>query len=260
VNALDRAAAESRDLPARAAGVTRRIRLGMLTPSCNTTLEPWTSAMVAGLPGVTAHFGRFRVQEISLTRRSDEQFEHEPMLAAARLLADARVDVIAWNGTSASWLGFDTDVRLCEQVTAETGIPATSAVLAINELLAAHRVRRFGLVSPYLDSVQARIVENYRQAGWACVAERHLGLDDGFAFAGFTPDELRLALREVAAARPDAVATMCTNMPFAPLVPEVEAETGVPVIDSLAAVVWKSLQLAGLDMRRFGGWGRWLAG
>jgi maleate isomerase len=39
----------------------------------------------------------------------------------------------------------------------------------------------------------------------------------------------------------------------------VEAETGVPVIDSLAAVVWKSLQLAGLDLRAFRGWGRWLS-
>jgi maleate isomerase len=240
--------------------VTKRIRLGMLTPSCNTTLEPWTSAMVADLPGVTAHFGRFRVREINLTRRSDDQFEHEPMLAAARLLADARVDVIAWNGTSASWLGFDTDARLCERITAETGILATSAVLAINELLAIHGVTRFGLVSPYIDSVQARIIENYRKAGWSCVAERHLGSDDGFAFAEFTQDEMRAALQDVAAAKPGAVATMCTNMPFAPLVPEVEAETGVPVIDSLTAVVWKSLQVAGFDIRRFSGWGRWVSG
>ena len=231
----------------------------MLTPSCNTTLEPWTSAMVATLPGVTAHFGRFRVREINLTRRSDEQFEHEPMLTAARLLADARVDVIAWNGTSASWLGFDTDVRLCEQIRAETGIPATSAVLAINELLAGHRVTRFGLVSPYLESVQNRIIENYRKAGWSCVAERHLGSDDGFVFAEFPEDELRAALRDVAVAKPEAVVTMCTNMPCAPLVPDVEAESGVAVIDSLAAVVWKSLQLAGFDMRGFTGWGRWLS-
>ena len=240
----------------RASGVATRIRLGMLTPSCNTVLEPTTSAMVATLPGVTAHFGRFRVREIKLSRRSDEQFEHEPMLEAARLLADARVDVIAWNGTSASWLGFDTDEGLCRSITGETGIPATSSVLAINELLGAQGVERFGLVSPYIASVQQRIIENYRKAGWACVAERHLGRDDGFEFAEFTEEDVGSALRQVAAAGPQAIATMCTNMRSAPLVEGIERDTGVPIIDSLTAVVWKSLQLAGFDMPQFRGWGR----
>ena len=38
--------------------------LGMLTPSSNTTLEPVTAAMIAGIPEASAHFGRFRVTEI----------------------------------------------------------------------------------------------------------------------------------------------------------------------------------------------------
>ncbi len=38
--------------------VTRR-RFGVLTPSSNTALEPLTSAMVAMVPGVSAHFSRF---------------------------------------------------------------------------------------------------------------------------------------------------------------------------------------------------------
>ena len=48
------------------------------------------------------------------------------ILAAAGLLGDAKVDVIAWNGTSAAWLGFETDERLCEAITAATGIAATT--------------------------------------------------------------------------------------------------------------------------------------
>ena len=64
--------------------------LGMLTPSSNTTLEPVTSAMLSGLPEVSAHFGRFRVTEISLSSSALGQFSAEPMLEAADLLADAR--------------------------------------------------------------------------------------------------------------------------------------------------------------------------
>jgi maleate isomerase len=44
----------------------KRTLLDVLTPSSNTRLEPLTSAMVAGLPGVSAHFGRFRVVDVGL--------------------------------------------------------------------------------------------------------------------------------------------------------------------------------------------------
>ena len=61
----------------------KRTLIGVLTPSSNTALEPLTSAMVAALPGVSAHFGRFRVTEISLGAGSMGQFELEPILHAA---------------------------------------------------------------------------------------------------------------------------------------------------------------------------------
>ena len=35
-----------------------------------------------------------------------------------------------------------------------------------------------------------------------------------------------------------------------------EAETGIPVYDTIATVVWKSLRLAGVDTRALQGWGR----
>src|SRR3954467_6594624 len=85
-----------------------RTLLGMLTPSSNTALEPLTNAMVADLPGVSAHFSRFPVTEISLRDQALGQFDDSKILEAARLLADARVKVIGWNGTSSGWLGFGT--------------------------------------------------------------------------------------------------------------------------------------------------------
>ena len=91
-------------------------RLGMLTPSSNTVLEPLTTAMLADLPNATAHFARFRVLKISMDDDALGQFKNEPMLAAAELLADANVQSICWNGTSSRWLGFDTDRDLIAQI------------------------------------------------------------------------------------------------------------------------------------------------
>ncbi|RZL99460.1 MAG: Asp/Glu/hydantoin racemase, partial [Variovorax sp.] len=59
--------------------------LGMLTPSSNTILEPVTAAMLADLPGVSAHFGRFRVTEIALSAGALAQFDNREILAVVEL-------------------------------------------------------------------------------------------------------------------------------------------------------------------------------
>ena len=123
--------------------MTKRIHLGMLTPSSNTALEPMTSAILNDLADVTAHFGRFSVTEISMNNLALGQFENQPIMDASILLADARVHAISWNGTSSGWLGFDADRKLCAEITSTTGIPASTSVLALNEIFEQTSVKRF---------------------------------------------------------------------------------------------------------------------
>ena len=234
----------------------KRTLLGMLTPSSNTILEPLTSAMVSGVPHVSAHFGRFRVTEISLKGAALGQFDAAPILEAARLLADARVDVICWNGTSSGWLGFDADERLCESIRDTTGIPACTSVLALNEVLERTNARDFGLVTPYLDEVQAAIVANYHKSGFNCVAERHLNQSVNFSFSEVGTETIAELVREVAQARPRAISTFCTNMNAAAAVPALEQALGLPIYDTVSLAVWKSLKVAGVDPRAVKGWGR----
>ncbi|SFA95191.1 maleate isomerase [Collimonas sp. OK607] len=236
--------------------MTKRTLLGMLTPSSNTSLEPITSAMVSGLPGVSAHFSRFTVTEISLRDQALGQFDDSKIIEAAMLLADAKVDVIGWNGTSSGWLGFEADERLCRRITEATGIPATTSVLALNEILEKTNAKDFGLVTPYLDNVMEKIIENYGRSGFNCIAERHLNLHVNFSFSEVTEDQIRSMVREVAKKDPKAISTFCTNLKAAHLVPELEAETGVPIYDTISTVVWKSLRIAGYDTTKLTGWGR----
>jgi maleate isomerase len=227
----------------------------MLTPSSNTALEPITTAMLAELPEVSAHFSRFKVTEIALSNGALAQFDNTEILRAAELLAHAKVNVIGWNGTSSGWLGFEADIRLCEQITAETGIPATTSMLALNEILEQRKVTRLGYVTPYLDEVQARILENYNKLGVACQGERHLGLQDNFSFSEVPVAQLEDMTRDVAKEKPDAITVICTNLRLAPSVAKLEHETGIPVYDTIATVVWKCLKLAGVDTRRVTNWG-----
>ena len=234
----------------------RAIRLGMLTPSSNTTLEPLCARMLADLDDVSVHFARFRVTEISLAAQARDQFDLAAQLAAAELLADARCDVICWNGTSASWLGLDHDRRLCETISERTGIAACSSVLALDEACKARGITRYGLVSPYIDEIQHRIVENLASLGYICSAERHAGIRSNYAFATLDEATIGTMVRDVARSQPAAITILCTNMRGAPLVEDLERELDVTIFDSVALAVWASLRAAGICPTRIRGWGR----
>src|SRR5580704_1432670 len=235
--------------------MTRPTRLGMLTPSSNTALEPITCAMLAGVSDVTAHFSRFKVTEIALSDTALQQFDDTEILRAAELLAHAKVEIIAWNGTSASWLGFDRDERLCERITASTGIKACTTVLAYRDLL--HRLgsRRIGLVTPYTADVQDKIIANWGTQGLPCTAERHLSLRDNYSFAEVPEDEVARLIEEVAREGCDAIAVVCTNMRGAAAAKPIERKYQVPVLDSIAVTLWACLAAIGVDPSRIQGWG-----
>ncbi len=232
-----------------------RTRLGMLTPSSNTVVEPITTEILRATPDVTAHFARFTVTEISLTQQALAQFTPEPFLYAAQQLADARMHVIAWNGTSAAWKGFDQDDVLCEAIRERFGVPATASMLALNAILDATEARRFALVTPYIDAVQEQIVTNYTAAGYTIAAERHIGISENFAFSEIPAHDIAAMTRAVAVEKPDAIMIVCTNLNGAQLVEELERELQIPIYDSLSAVVWHALKLAGIDPSPITDWG-----
>jgi maleate isomerase len=235
-------------------------RIGMLTPSSNTVLEPVCAAILADQRDVSIHFARFRVTEISLTDEANEQFSSAGMLTAAAMLADARVDAICWNGTSASWLGLDQDRALCASIKANIGIAATSSVLAMVEALRAAGLKRVALVTPYIDRVQSQIAENLTSEGFDIVAERHSGLSENFAFANVEQTALIEMIRDVASYRPEAILVLCTNLRVAPLVAGLEAEIGIPILDSVATAVLGAVLLIGLRADRIKGYGQVFAG
>jgi len=232
------------------------VRIGMLTPSSNTVLEPYTAAMFAPFGDeASAHFGRFRVVEISLSDDSQNQFRMAPILEAAERLAEARPRLIVWNGTSASWLGLDTDRVLCAEIEARTGIPATSTMLGFDRILRAMKVRRLGLVTPYIGDIQSQIRSNFARQGIEVVAEARLDDKGNYSFATYPSEQVGAMIGGLTGERPDAIAVVCTNFRGAPVAERIEASTGVTVLDSVAVTAAHSLSCVGLNPARITGWG-----
>lgn len=231
-------------------------RIGMLTPSSNTVLEPVTAALLAGLPDVSAHFSRFRVTEIALDAPALAQFDDSEILRAAELLAHAKVDVISWNGTSASWLGLDRDRQLAGRITGATGIRATTCILSLVDILERIGAKTQALVTPYTEDVQSRIIATYAGAGFSCPAERHLGIRDNFSFGTVPEETIAAMIRDCLVAAPDAITILCTNMVGARLAPALEPASGTMILDSVSVTLWGCLKAIGIAPTSIQGFGR----
>ncbi|MAH83289.1 MAG: Asp/Glu/hydantoin racemase [Rhodospirillaceae bacterium TMED8] len=232
-----------------------KARFGMLTPSSNTILEPVCASILSQSPQISAHFSRFRVTEISDRQTSKKQFNHHPMLEAASLLADAKMDVICWNGTSASWLGIQQDIKLCNEISELTGIKATSAILAMKDAFEVFKIKKLGLVSPYISAIQNQIIENLHTEGFECVDERHAGISNNFAFGLVSEERLAAMIRSVASAKPDVIVVLCTNLNAARLSSELELELKTMIFDSVALSIWGSFRSLNIDPAEISNWG-----
>lgn len=245
--------------------MVKEIRLGVLVPSSNTALEPITQEIISSIPRnlyeITVHFSRFSVTEISLSQNALQQFKFEPIITAAQLLADAKVDCIGWSGTSAGWLGFDHDERLCKTITDATGIPCTTSTLALNRALAHLGVgkgSKLGLVTPYLDDVQAAIMKTYAGAGITIDhnIERHLNVSANHSIRKVSPEQLAQMVTEVKDEGANVITTFCTNIVAARYVGRWEVELDVVILDTVATVVWDMLKVVEVDPKLVKGWGK----
>ncbi|KAE9967379.1 hypothetical protein BLS_006410 [Venturia inaequalis] len=239
------------------------IRLGIIIPSSNTSAEPLSQAIVSSISTeerpITVHFTRISVTTLNLSPGSKSQFTPEALLAAAQLLADAKVQIIGWSGTSGGWLGFENDRNLCNHIEERLGIPMTTSTLGLNKVLACMaKFEKLGLVTPYSKDVQDVIVRNYTELGYPITneRERHLSVADNIKIAAVDEAKLHQMITAVVAAGADVVTTFCTNWNAAHLVGKWEKEFGVPIFDSVATVVWDMCNILQVDMGNASHWGK----
>lgn len=235
-----------------------RHAIGVITPSGNKVVERVTIGVLREFPEVSCHFSRTLVA--GSADPFPNSYDWDSMLGAARLLADAKPDILTWSGSKAGSIAFDLDRELVRRIAEETGCRATTSTLALLEVLEATGARRVGLVSPYTERYQRKIIDTFAREGFPIVAQACSGLADNLSYASVPPEEIRRMTREVAAARPDAIIAWCTNFLAAPLAAELEAETGIPYYDSTALAAWHPLRMLGCDVTPASAWGSLFSG
>jgi maleate isomerase len=232
-------------------------KIGMLTPSSNTTLEPICSKLLYNVTEVTCHYSRFEVTKISLEQDALSQFDFEPMLKAAELLAHAEVDVIAWNGTSGGWLGFEVDQQLCEEITKRTGIPVTTSMLSQVRAFKEHNIKSVHLVTPYIPEINQLIAEQYKKhCNVETINIQGLGQTVNRSFSLVSQDRIEEQIKAVSVSPADALSVVCTNFPAVDKVEYYEEKYNLPMYDTINVLMWECLKMVDLDPGIIKGWGK----
>lgn len=234
-----------------ALGFGWKARIGQLYPSAGLCdYEPQAMAP-EGVQFLTTRLAFRRA------RLEDDAALVEDIEAHARLLADARVDLIALNCTAASMVAGAESVN--RRIQAATGIRSTSTIEAVMAALSAARLRRFALMTPYVPEVVAAETEFFKSQGLSVAAHAGLPCEDPVAQGSIPAErwlELARSLRDTAC---DGLLVSCAGIQIAPVLGSIEQELGRPVITSNQALVWHCLRLLGLPERP-AGFGALLAG
>ncbi|OBZ09730.1 hypothetical protein A8L34_20860 [Bacillus sp. FJAT-27264] len=231
-------------------------KIGMLTPSSNTAVEPVTAAMAASLSEVSVHFTRFKLTKIIIGDNKRGESDTDTLLEAASLLMDADVDVIAYNATSGGWLGEESDQALCDAITRLTAKPATTSILALLEAMRLYKIKTYCLVTPLVDEVTKQVIEQYKNQGFECTGYRNFNIKLNKMSSAITDKQIIEAVKESFIPGTDAIILSGTNMRAAHLATPLEEEYGVPVLDTAAVTLWKTLRLIGANNAGISGWGR----
>jgi len=225
--------------------MTTRPAIGSITPSSNRVVERTLAGIMPLFPGIDSCVARIPYYGAGIGQPKDGYAE-EPYRAAAWQLGHAAMEVVCWNGTRGAALGLAADRALAAGMARAAGCKATTASLATANLLDAFGARRIGIVTP---SDAAYAAEAAAGLGRELAAMRALDVASNHD-ASLVPAERIIALaREVAAeGQPDAILLWSTNLAGLTAVAPLEAELGLPVIDSAAAGVWACLAAIGADM------------
>ena len=177
--------------------------------------------------------------------------------AAIELLSHARIELICWNGTKGAGLGFTPDRDFCDAVNQRTGLPMVSTALATLEGLEKLRVKRFAMLNPLPQADVDAMAAKFAERGFEPAGAAGMGITDNFAFSEVSPDTISEKARALYAdGKPDAILIFNTNMRGLACCAPLEAELGIPVIDSAATGVWAALRAMNVDTSRAAPLGR----
>jgi maleate isomerase len=231
-----------------------QVRVGLVVPSSNVTVETELPALLGRHPGAafSFHGSRMRMAKVSPEQLAAMNAQRERCIME---LGDADPDVLLYACLVALMAVGPGEHRRVEGLIAEqlaTGGAETlvrSSAGALVEALRAVPAERIAIVTPYLKPLAERVVGYLEAEGFEVVDWRALEIEDNREVGCIPGDRVMAAARSLELSRADAlVISACVQMPSLPLVDLAEREFGLPVLSAATAGAYSILTAMGLPL------------
>lgn len=218
-------------------------RIGMIIPADNAVMEPDFHRMVP--QGVSTHVARLH--------KCPRPEMPKAALPLAATLVHTRVNMVGYMCAASSFaLGIEGNEALCRDLTeASGGLPSFTATTVMVEALRAVRARRVSVLSPHPPEIAQLLTRYLEQSGFVVTSMQALGLPIA-DINDSTPEQIHAEIRKMDIAGADSIFVAATNFRAIDVVDKVESETGLPVVTSNQAAIWKGLALLGFHGGRPG--------
>ncbi|MAO27525.1 Asp/Glu racemase [Roseovarius sp.] len=229
-------------------GLGSNARIGLIVLQTDQTMEHELSGLLHD-EGVALYHARIP-NDTEVTPETLRRMEQDLPTAAALLPGNFGFDAIGYGCTSGTtMIGEErvSEILRATHPTARTSNPLSACKAA----LAALRVRRIALITPYAPDVTREMQDNLQAAGIEINAVATFDQGDDFVVARITSAAIRDAILTIGARDDcDAVFVSCTSLRALPVIAETEAQLGKPVLSSNQVLGWHLARLAGLTADR----------
>lgn len=228
-----------------------RLKLGIVIPSTNTTVQPETDDMRP--PGVTNHIGRIHIGDMPLGNDTEFTAMVEAIApglypAIDRVMTCAPQHLVMGMSIPTFWGGIEGAAMLQKRMEQHAGVPVTMGSHACIEALKQYEgIQRIGILTPYQPVGDANVARFFEESGYGVAAVHSLKRPSEVQIAHATEASIRDGLRQLAATGIDAIVQVGTDLAVADLADEAERWLDVPVIAINTATYWLALRRSGID-------------
>ncbi|MGE0331794.1 MAG: Asp/Glu racemase [Ramlibacter sp.] len=235
---------------------TTPYRIGQIVPSSNTTMETEIPAMLLARQQIrperfTFHSSRMRMKKV--VKEELEAMDRDSDRCALEL-SDARVDVLGYAclvAIMSMGLGYhrQSEQRL-HQRTLDNGAeaPVVTSAGALVEGLQALGAKRIVVLCPYLKPLTQLVVDYLKAEGFEVLDHVALEIPDNLEVGRHDPNRLLEIYQRLDYKGADAIVlSACVQMPSLPVIAQVEAEAGIPVVSAAVCTTYVMLKRLGLE-------------
>jgi maleate isomerase len=222
-----------------------KAKVGILMPSQDTGYSTYEYRILfpeGVVPLETRLKGGRLTKEAMIKMRADA-------VHGAEILAVSEVDAISYIGTAACYVwGVEGDKALIREIEEKTGIKTTTGGTAVVEAFEALKIKKILLYSPYNEELAAISVKFLEDQGLTVADQFHLNIEDNTAIRRISPLEIYSSIMKQHRRCPEADGIFISGgcLRTLEIIATLEEDTGLPLVTTTPANVWKLLQLTGV--------------